>query len=493
MGDRLGMAAGLLLRVGDVVDLLEGKHAKAWVVNQWRKRSSDPFPAPVVGGRSPRFDAVEVLPWLWDRDLLTRDRPGPAWFWRQAVRTLPAAIEHDERAHLRNYLAAMVMVAVQVRDAGGALGSTSADLADVARALESQHPELRGLLIDALAQITPGADVVALLCRTLSAALVASTAEDPSSTAPGLLDDALVALAELWPETAVSHLMLVDLVATITASWPASTALDPACGEALVLTELAQSRRPRFRAVAVERDHGAAATARIRFALRGLPVDVRTGDAFDVLASEGETFDLVVLDPPAGRGIPGLSQWLALVDRVLERTGRAAVAVPASALRANAAAAELLHRRQVSAVMLLPSLVRSGVRDAQALVVMEAAGACEQVLVVDLRSVKPRDGDPHTEQVAALVNRWLDDQPAARPAIDAFVEQTTIPVRVLPADVVVADGVVPPPVEASADVHVAIAGLQAALAADPALVGADKLQRALGIFARKHSIGPDDA
>lgn len=488
MGDRLEMAGHLLLRVGDVVDLLEGKHAKAWVVNQWRKRLSDPFPAPVAGGRSPRFDAAEVLSWLWDRDLLDRDRPEPAWFWLQAVRTLPAGTRADERAHLRNYLAALVTVAAEEHAGGAALGPSTAALVDSAKAVEAQRSELRGLLADALSRTAPSPDVVALLCRTLSTALEAQSTTRAAPAAPQLLDDALGVLAELWPDTAVSHWLLVELVSTLTASWPTAAVLDPACGEALVLAALAHRDGSQIQAVAVEKDREAAATARLRFVLHDLPIEVRVGDAFSLTAGDDGAFDLVVLDPPTGREGPGLSQWLALVDRVLSRTGRAAVALPAGSLRANAAAAEVLHRRQVSAVVLLPPLVRPAVRDAQALVVIEASGACEQVLVVDLRLVRPRHGELHTSALAALVDCWLDDRAGAGAAITAFEERTKVPIRVLDADVVVANGPVPVAAEAGADVQDAVAALQVALAANPGLTGAEKLQWALGVFARKHDL-----
>ena len=455
--ERLELAGQLLVSVGDVVDLLDGRNRKPWVVNQWRKRSEDPFPGPVHGGRSPQFRGDEVLTWLWDHQQLARDRPGPEWFWPQAVKLLPGATRPADRTHLRSYLATLV---ADVVDADG-----------VDRGL--------GLVV-------PDPDVVALLRRTLTLALTVSPQASTGWSAALLLDAGLAILGDLFPETAVSHWLLVELVAAIVERWPGTTALDPACGEALVLAELAGSRRSLI-AVAVELDAGAANTARIRFDLRSLPVDLRHGDAFDEIGEdEGGAFDIVVLDPPTGRGAPGLGRWLALVDRMLAPTGRAAVALPAGSLRANASAAEVLHRRQVAAVVLLPSQVRPAVRDTQALVVLEAAGGCEQVLVIDLRHVKHRDEATMTATIAGLVDQQVSDPASVEAAIDSFIRQTGTRAWMAAAADIVADGVLPADSVASVEVLTMVADLEVALAADPHLAGADKVQRALRIFADKH-------
>jgi 23S rRNA (cytosine1962-C5)-methyltransferase len=51
--------------------------------------------------------------------------------------------------------------------------------------------------------------------------------------------------------------------------------------------------------VAVEKDPAAAAMAGAHAALNGVTVDVRTGDAFQLLPSMSERFELAILDPPA--------------------------------------------------------------------------------------------------------------------------------------------------------------------------------------------------
>ncbi len=455
--ERLELAGQLLVSVGDVVDLLDGRNRKPWVVNQWRKRPEDPFPAPVRGGRSPQFHGDDVLTWLWDHDQLARDRPGPVWFWPQAVKLLPGAAKPADRTHLRSYLAALVEDVV-------APGSVDPRLGPV----------------------VPDPDVVGLLRRTLTLALTVSAEPSTGSSAAELLDAGLAILGELFPESAVSHWLLVELVAAITGSWPGTAVLDPACGEALVLAELAASRRS-LTAVAMELDPEAAATARVRFDLRSLPVDLRFGDAFgETFEDDVGAFDIVVLDPPTGRGVPGLGHWLTLVDRMLAPAGRAAVALPAGSLRANASAAEVLHRRQVSAVVLLPSLVRPTTRDTQALVVLEAAGGCEKVLVIDLRHVKHRDEATMTAAVAGLVNQQVSEPAGTGASIDAFTTQTGVRAWLLTTAEIVADGVLPAPATASVDLLARVADLEVVLAVDPQLTGSDKLQRALRIFANKH-------
>lgn len=500
--ERLELAAPLRLAVADVVDLLDGTNRKQWVVNQWRKRPNDPFPEPVSGGRSPRFDAAEVLRWLWDEEVLADDRPAPEWFWQQAVKVLPPAVETSERAHLRGYLAALVAVAAdRARTGGGPLGPAKDDLVAAAWAIERGQPHLHGLLAPALDRVTPDPDVVALLCRTLAMALTPSPDRPMATPAAQLLDRALADLADLSPETAVSHWLLVELVSTVSAAWSADAVLDPACGEALVLSEMATARGGRLRVAAMEIDVEAANIARIRFALRGCSLDVRVVDplgsdgmpvtgraeASAARANPGHgSFDIVVLDPPSGKQVPGLSQWLDLVDGALATGGRAAVAVPASSLRANASGAGALHRRQVAAVVLVPARARHAVRDAQAVAIIEADGGCEQVLVVDLRHVTHRNEDNPIGAVADLVNQWISGQRVAGDAQRAFTDRTGVRAWVRTAAEVLADGVLPAPAAVSDVVLDQVIDLRAALEADADVPGADKLRRALEVFAKKH-------
>lgn len=496
------IAEKLVVTVSDVAELVD---RPPWAVTQWRKRVSDPFPEPISAGRSPQFNAGEVLAWLRVNEGLGEDRPSASWYWRHAVALLPAATDPTQRPHLRGYVAALVALGAALHDVGRstntrqlALGASSASLVAAAERVEQQRSEWDGLLATRLAMVDPDPDVLGTLTRTIDLVLEAASQRSQSKlpVSAKLFDDGLTALAELAPDAAASHPLLVDLASAITSSWPGATVLDPACGEAMLLARVDSDRRPRL-LVGIERDPQVAGTARTRLALRGSTAEIIYADALRGADLVDHSVDIVLLDPPTGGSAAGLGSWLALVTRVLALGGRAAVAMPAASLRASASAAELLHRRRVAAVVLLPPTVRHAARDTQSLTIIGSAGQHEQILVADLRPVRPsRSVRPaeHARQfngVAHLIDAWLADPDADGADLPAFRDRTGIRAEIVGAAEALVSGVTTVSTTApSPEIADAVANLQGLLAGGRDLPGADRLDKALRSFARANGL-PD--
>ncbi|MGI8755650.1 MAG: methyltransferase domain-containing protein [Acidimicrobiales bacterium] len=489
------VAGQFLISVGDVV-ALSGR--PPWAVAQWRKRVADPFPEPVEGGRSPQFNAAQVLDWLRSqRDskqaLLPPGEPRPAWFWNQAAALLPGATSADERQHLRVYVAALVTLGAALRTesrpsqrgTGRALDATAADLNTQAKKVEQRRPDLRGLLVANLTLVTPKAEVLATLTLTLDHALrpPARDGSDIGMVAAGLLDDALDTLTELAATAPTTHPLVADITGKIARHWPATRALDAACGEGVLLAELAR-RHPDLELVGVDLDEAAAATARLRLGLRAANAEVRNIDALltDDLRDGG--FDIAVLDPPAG----DLGPWVELMSDALTAQGHAVVALRATSLRGSAES--LVAHRQTAAVVLLPASVRQGGRDTQALAVVSRTGGHDTILVVDLSHLRPpvlKHGQ--SEQIGSLVAHWLMHPDASEAERATFSDETGLRSHLVEARraerTSLVDLIEPEPdVASEREVRAAVAKLEDTLSRCDDVEGADELRTALAAFSR---------
>ena len=489
------LAEQFLISVGDVV-ALTGR--PPWAVAQWRKRVRDPFPDPVEGGRSPQFNAAQVLAWLRRQndsrhEVLPAGEPRPAWFFRRAAALLPGATVPDQRQHLRVYVAALVTLGAALRSEGQppprgtrqVIGATAADLETQAVKVERRRPELRGLLASNLALVTPDAEVLTTLALTLDHTLRPPGCDvaDVPLVAAGLLDDALATLTELAASAPTTHPLVAEITREVAGPWHPARVLDPACGEGVLMAELTR-RHQEIELVGVELDAAAAATAQLRLSLRGVDPDVRQGDALAADDLRNGGFDAVVLDPPTG----DLGPWIELMSEALSEEGHAVIALRATSLRGSAKS--LVTRRQTAAVVLLPPSVRHGGRDTQALAVISKAGGRDAILVLDLSHLRPpvlRNGQ--SAQIGQLVSQWLDQPDTAEAGRATFSADTDLSTHVVEARraerTSLVDLIEPEPEVASeAEVRAAVTQLEETLSRSEGLRGAGELRAALETFSR---------
>ncbi|MDQ6695863.1 MAG: SAM-dependent methyltransferase [Actinomycetota bacterium] len=430
-GDEDHALARVTLNTREVSDLADVDPA---VVTAWRsgrsgfkkgsdpgsKATSRPFPQPLSAGRSPTFDAREVVEWLRLHDRLARE-PDPAWYWRQVVKALPTRVRSEEdRARIRAFVAAEVARRViappEPQPAGGPTAS------------------------EVKAAIVPR--TLAELQTALDRALAAG---DPLLEPVRLLEDALDALDSLSPAASATSPALARLMDAMAGPPANERVLDPACGEGELLLHLVKGASQDPLVEGIERDPDAAFIARTRCRLRHVPVNVRTADSLSPDAAlDDRRYVTIVLDPPAGKRRSGHKEWIQLVRDHLADDGRGCVAVPTTALRSAGTAGAQIPEGAVEAVALLPSYIRTEARGPQVLCVLTRHTDNRHVLVIDLsRAANPgalRDKRPSTkvvvdpaDDVRRLVADWRNSRSRSRLArrrrdhlLAAIVEPATL-------------------------------------------------------------------
>ena len=403
------------------IAVLAGKDPSA--VTHWRKGQKK-FPEPVVGGRSPLFNFDEIHDWLERHDKLANE-PDAAWLWRKSVQALHQATGQEGRSRLRGYVTAMVVVLpdflddisgfVELRETAGLthwFEETGWDLdGDPAKFLD-EH--LTGVDTDHEAR--------ACTARAFRYAI------DSGCTQRGLLDDALDALDALSPAQTTTSLRISALITRLAYDLPnpPESVLDLACGEATLLKDLLNplpNLKPRhsFKLRGIEKDPDTAAIARTRLQLHDphgeVDWDIRVDDSL-AAATPAEAFDVVVVDPPTKKA----KEWVNLAKKSLaaNRTSRAFVLLPRSALDADGPCASLIRERQLEAVVFLPNRLKKNSRGLALCVITSGSDPCEEILVIDLADLKlknlnsgtvtplsdpPRDALP-IDQVCDAISHW---------------------------------------------------------------------------------------
>ena len=371
------------------IAVLAGKDPSA--VTHWRKGQKK-FPEPVVGGRSPLFNFDEVHDWLERHDKLVNE-PDAAWLWRKSVQALHQATGQEGRSRLRGYVTAMVVVLpdflddisgfVELRETAGFKHwreETDWDLDDDQAEFLCEH--LIGVDTDHEAR--------ACTARAFRYAI------DSECTQRGLLDDALDALDALSPAQTTTSLGVSALITRLAYDLPSppESVLDLACGEATILADLLNHQlglKPRhsFELRGIEKDPDTAAIARTRLQLHDshgeVDWDIRVDDSL-AAATPTEAFDVVVVDPPTKKA----KEWVNLAKKSLasNRTSRAFVLLPRSALDADGPCASLIRERQLEAVIFLPNRLKANSRGLALCVITSGSVPCEEILVIDLADLK---------------------------------------------------------------------------------------------------------
>ena len=401
------------------IAVLAGKDPSA--VTHWRKGQKN-FPEPVVGGRSPLFNFDEVHDWLERHDKLANE-PDAAWLWRKSVQALHQATGQEGRSRLRGYVTAMVVVLPDFLDDISGFVELH-ETASFKHWREETDWDLDDdqakFLLEHLTGVDTDHEARACTARAFR------YASDSGCTQRGLLDDALDALDALSPAQTTTSLRISALITRLAYDLPnpPESVLDLACGEATLLADLSGANlKPRhsFKLRGIEKDPDTAAIARTRLQLHDphgeVDWDIRVDDSL-AAATPTEPFDVVVVDPPTKKA----KEWVALAKKSLaaNRTSRAFVLLPRSALDADGPCASLIRERQLEAVVFLPNRLKKNSRGLALCVITSGSDPCEEILVIDLANLKlknlnsgtvtplsdpPRDALP-IDQVCGAISHW---------------------------------------------------------------------------------------
>jgi hypothetical protein len=390
---------GLTTTASEIAQLA-GKKTPS-VVNHWRKRAHHPFPKPMAGGRSPRYNLAAVVRWLAETKKL--NTPLSALFlWKKTVKVAYRTLNEDQRPNLRSYITALAVLS-QDNDADEYFNDAP------------RHFFGHGKKINA-ATISGGIKNGDLkeICRHLAQPLLAPEnlgrvwaayhlALDESENwytsktgtpAGALLDEALDALseAEVARSSHTTNRPLVDLVTDIVNGIPVrpENVLDIACGEGTLMIDLWLNGPKNTTLSGIDNNQQSSDIALARFGLHGIKEGVaRIACADATRWPIGEIKpDVTLIDPPK----PTQTRVNHMYWESLARTpltpkinARALVFCPAPKNVVTVSPDE----KNLEAVILLPARLNSETRDGVALKIFTYFdNHCEKTLVIDLSDIK---------------------------------------------------------------------------------------------------------
>lgn len=368
-------------------------------VSNWRKRHAN-FPQPVGGAAGrPVFSEQEVRSWLAGRGIKAMSSSSVASLITSLSNQVSSQMSPEAAAHLIHQVIAL-------RHLSEAQGTQTETLVTVSTVAE-----------------------LAVFASALSPAAGVSVSE----LVPFEVADSVVAMTA----QAVAHLDLLELIETsdlvirrltggharaggahgsITsratrvlelASWiqdPKPTVYDPACGLGQLLLDLAVRNDGIERLVGVEVVPWVATIARVRFLLRGIPIEIYTGDAIAENPVPELLADLIVLEPPLSSSDTGSHEWLQHATNHLAADGLALVLTrkeplfEASALDVRRS---LVSCGSLQGIIALPGKLLQHVSSPLALWMLRAPkNSPSQVVFVD------GSREPITEE---WIQGWVDD------------------------------------------------------------------------------------
>ena len=347
-----------------------GRSKPPSLVSHWRK-GADRFPEAVVAGRSPRFRLDEVLKWMRDRDKLGRE-PSSRWLWRHSIQLLPPLAQANRANSLRPLVTGLVATVAKFQDGHTAPASELDDEQVIDSALEwtdgnpFRNPD--DLAVD------------------LSGVLLALRIALYDSPEERVLENGLDALSTFTSSEHTTSEPLARLLARLAlAGAPEDASLiDLGCGEGRVLTQVLDhdenQRVSQIRGLEIHEETVRIARRRLELQDPGSQGCIEQTDAFGELT---ESFDIVIVDPPA----KGIANWTSRCTSLLEPTAsaRGFLVAPARDLSADGAICTTTLCRNIEAVILLPPGLRPHTKGPQALCVLTGEDRTQdRILVIDV-------------------------------------------------------------------------------------------------------------
>ena len=347
-----------------------GRSKPPSLVSHWRK-GADRFPEAVVAGRSPRFRLDEVLKWMRDRDKLGRE-PSSRWLWRHSIQLLPPLAQANRANSLRPLVTGLVATVAEFQDGHTAPASELDDEQVIDSALEwtdgnpFRNPD--DLAVD------------------LSGVLLALRIALYDSPEERVLENGLDALSTFTSSEHATSEPLARLLARLAlAGAPEDASLiDLGCGEGRVLTQVLDhdenQRVSQIRGLEIHEETVRIARRRLELQDPGSQGCIEQTDAFGELT---ESFDIVIVDPPA----KGIANWTSRCTSLLEPTAsaRGFLVAPARDLSADGAICTTTLCRNIEAVILLPPGLRPYTKGPQALCVLTGEDRTQdRILVIDV-------------------------------------------------------------------------------------------------------------
>jgi hypothetical protein len=325
----------------------------------------------VVAGRSPRFRLDEVLKWMRDRDKLGRE-PSSRWLWRHSIQLLPPLAQANRANSLRPLVTGLVATVAKFQDGHTAPASELDDEQIIDSALEwtdgnpFRNPD--DLAVD------------------LSGVLLALRIALYDSPEERVLENGLDALSTFTSSEHATSEPLARLLARLAlAGAPEDASLiDLGCGEGRVLTQVLDhdknQRVSQIRGLEIHEETVRIARRRLELQDPGSQGCIEQTDAFGELT---ESFDIVIVDPPA----KGIANWTSRCTSLLEPTAsaRGFLVAPARDLSADGAICTTTLCRNIEAVILLPPGLRPHTKGPQALCVLTGEDRTQdRILVIDV-------------------------------------------------------------------------------------------------------------
>jgi hypothetical protein len=436
----------ILVTVSEIAGLFaEGRLS---VVTNWRARSAT-FPADrSAGSTQPVYEIDEVIDWL--RTDGPRDRsveaPDPMWWWSKSIEAVTSQVGADTA---RSFLVALVLlrhlsVDTDLNQPESSRWRSIAQsddplsvLAELADYVETADVRANGLLIDSLRETTIEPGVLRALLGHFGR--VADT-EPAGALLDRILRTASPAAGTKRPLVSTTE-ELTRLIVTLAAVEAGDTVFDPAAGEGGLLAACSHRAGPGVTLTGQEIVGTAWRTARSRFLIAGVPVDLgaRASSSLTDDQFEGRLADVVVIDPPVTAGGRDLAQWLDHGRVHLKDSGRLIIALPAHACVDVTAARrkpDKLIRRNldvrlqgtVEAVVVLPRRIRADVVGPLAVFAFRLPADLSRPTLLIAPHVRettgrqPADMGPFITAVDQCIQRWRHDQTIEFPGEIGSVE-----------------------------------------------------------------------